>query len=169
VVVLLAAVTAALALLPSPDVYAVTRRLAVPSVRPAGPMVRHLTGLLVPVMGLVAVYLLALGTHSPGGAFQAGAVLGSAGVLLELGGWRLVAELPARLLAVVLTLASTAFLVAALLGPLVGRQFFQWPPQQAVLLILAVEVALTLSIAVTLVLLFLLATEKGLPETGSHG
>ena len=52
-------------------------------------MLDTLTRLLVPVLILVAAYLLWVGAHAPGGAFQAGSVLGAAGVLLLLSGWRL--------------------------------------------------------------------------------
>jgi multisubunit Na+/H+ antiporter MnhB subunit len=161
VVVLLAAVTAALALLPSPDVYSVTQRLSRAAPPPPEVVIGHLAGLLVPVMGVVGIYLLALGTHSPGGAFQAGAVLGSAAVLLELGGWRFVSGMSPRVLAVTLGLATSAFLAAALLGPLVGRELLVWPAGQATRVIVTIELALTVSIAVTLAVLFLLATEAG--------
>ena len=46
-----------------------------------GPVLDALTRLLVPVLVLVAAYFLWIGAHAPGGAFQAGAVLGAAGVL----------------------------------------------------------------------------------------
>lgn len=52
----------------------------------ASPILRSLVNLLVPLMLLVAGYFLWAGTQAPGGAFQAGAVLGAAGVLLRLGG-----------------------------------------------------------------------------------
>lgn len=40
--------------------------------------------LLVPVMQLFALYVLALGHHSPGGGFQAGVILGASFILLAL-------------------------------------------------------------------------------------
>ncbi|VAX05289.1 Na(+) H(+) antiporter subunit B, partial [hydrothermal vent metagenome] len=57
---------------------------AVPERResPAGPVLDMLSRLLVPLLILVAGYLLWVGTHAPGGAFQAGSVLAAAGVLL---------------------------------------------------------------------------------------
>jgi len=54
-----------------------------------GPVLDMLPRLLVPVLILVAGYLLWVGAQAPGGAFQAGSVLGAAGVLLFLAGWRL--------------------------------------------------------------------------------
>ncbi|MGV1100703.1 hydrogen gas-evolving membrane-bound hydrogenase subunit E [Thiovibrio sp. JS02] len=40
--------------------------------------------LLVPVMQIFALYVLALGHHSPGGGFQAGVILGASFILLAL-------------------------------------------------------------------------------------
>jgi len=48
-----------------------------------------LTAILVPLSILVASYLLWVGAYAPGGAFQAGSVLGAAGVLLLLSGHKL--------------------------------------------------------------------------------
>jgi multisubunit Na+/H+ antiporter MnhB subunit len=45
-----------------------------------------MVGFIVPLMLLVAGYLLWAGAKQPGGAFQAGAVLAAAGVLLRLAG-----------------------------------------------------------------------------------
>jgi len=53
-----------------------------------GPVLDMLPRLLVPVLILISGYLLWVGAHAPGGAFQAGSVLGAAGVLLILAGWR---------------------------------------------------------------------------------
>ena len=49
-------------------------------------LLSHLQQILVPVLILVSGYLLWAGAHAPGGAFQAGSVLGAAGVLLLLSG-----------------------------------------------------------------------------------
>ena len=69
-----------------------------------GPVLDTLVRLLVPVLILVAAYLLWVGAHAPGGAFQAGSVLGAAGVLLLLAGWRVHTDLmglPLRFILVV--------------------------------------------------------------------
>lgn len=112
-----------------------------PAPPPHDPVLSALVNALVPVMILVAGYLLWAGTKQPGGAFQAGAVLAAAGVLLGLAGAlpALDPERPAlRLwLAGGLALFLAVFLAGALAGAL-----------------LAVEAALTLSIAATLVALF---------------
>jgi len=51
-----------------------------------GPVLDMMSRLLVPLMILVAGYLLWVGSHAPGGAFQAGSVLAAAGVLMLLAG-----------------------------------------------------------------------------------
>ena len=65
-----------------------------------GPVLDSLSRLLVPILIMVSGYLLWAGAHAPGGAFQAGSVLGAAGVLLLLAGWRIhagLAGLPLRI------------------------------------------------------------------------
>lgn len=122
---------------------------------PPGPVLDVLTRLVTPVLILVTAYLLWAGSHSPGGAFQAGAVLGAAGVLLLLAGWRLsalLAERPVR--AVLVAGAATFVAVAAAMLPIEGR-LLQYPPAQAGMLILVIESVATLSIGATLAALFL--------------
>ena len=67
-----------------------------------GPVLSVLVHGLVPMMILVAGYLLWAGAHAPGGAFQAGAVLAASGVLLLLTGKRLTVRLMGRPLRIVL-------------------------------------------------------------------
>jgi len=52
----------------------------------SGPVPDGLTRWLVPLLIVFAGYLLWVGAHAPGGAFQAGALLAAAAVLLRLGG-----------------------------------------------------------------------------------
>ena len=51
-----------------------------------GMVLNMLSRLLIPILILVAGYLLWVGANAPGGAFQAGSVLAAAGVLLLLAG-----------------------------------------------------------------------------------
>jgi len=120
-----------------------------------GPVLDILARLLAPVLILVAAYLLWVGGHAPGGAFQAGAVLGAAGVLLLLAGWRLrpgLARLPLRLALIAGPAAFVA--IAALMVFLEGR-LLEYPLAQASILILVLETVATVSIGVTLAALFL--------------
>lgn len=120
-----------------------------------GPVLDTLSRFLTPVFILVAAYLLWVGAHAPGGAFQAGSVLGAAGVLLVLAGWRLRAgltELPLRL---VLVAGPGTFVIVALVTMLIEGQLLEYPPEQAGILILLLETTATFSIGATLASLFL--------------
>lgn len=120
-----------------------------------GPVLDSLARFLAPVLILVAAYLLWVGAHAPGGAFQAGAVLGAAGVLLLLTGWRLrpgLAQFPLRL---TLAAGPAAFITIAALTMFRTGGLLEYPPAQAGILILILETAATVSIGVTLAALFL--------------
>ena len=121
-----------------------------------------LTRLLVPLLILVAAYLLWVGAGSPGGAFQAGAVLAAAGVLLLLSGWRLNTKFTGFPLRLVLSAGLLVFSLVAVTLMLVGGKLLEYPPYIASGLILLIETFATLSIGVTLVALFL----GGRPEKG---
>jgi multisubunit Na+/H+ antiporter MnhB subunit len=143
--------SAALALL------AVRRTADVRDVAPAAevePVLGGVARLLLPLMVLVAGYLLWLGTHSPGGAFQAGAVLGAAAVLGLLAGQRSVTALAALPLRLVLAAGLLAFLAVGAGALAVGAYFLEYPPARAGAVILAVEAAAAVSIGATLAVLF---------------
>jgi len=120
-----------------------------------GPVLDTLKQLLVPVLIVVAGYLLWTGAHAPGGAFQAGAVLGAAGVLLLLTGWRLPRRAAGYPLRVALLAGVAVFLLVAALPLPGGGQLLEYNPNYAGLLILVVEAFATVSIGVTLAALFL--------------
>jgi multisubunit Na+/H+ antiporter MnhB subunit len=108
---------------------------------PSDPVLKALVNALVPVMAIVAVYLLWAGTKQPGGAFQAGAVLGAAGVLLRLAGELPLLDPDRPALRVGLAAGLAVFLAAFAADVLAGT-------------LLLVEVALTVSIGLTLACLF---------------
>lgn len=119
------------------------------------PLMETLVRLLVPVAVLTGGYLLWAGAHTAGGAFQAGAVLAAVGVLLSLSD-----RFPTRLvrptywLRVLLALGLMIFGMVAM-GVLIGsRDLLEYPLTWAGPLILSIESTLTISIALTLVLLF---------------
>lgn len=125
-----------------------------PGYAAAGAVQAALTRALAPLLMLTAGYLLWVGAYAPGGAFQAGAVLAAAGVLLRLGG-RDAGGLPAGVL---LRLGATAG-VALFLGVGVallaaGRPFLDYPDEWAGTLILLIETAAMLSIATSLIIAF---------------
>jgi multisubunit Na+/H+ antiporter MnhB subunit len=114
-----------------------------------------LSRLLAPLLILVAAYLLWAGAHAPGGAFQAGAVLAAAGVLMLLSGWRLPAALAALPLRLVLVAGPVTFLLLAVITLLLEGRLLQLPPAWAGRLILIIETTATISIGATLTALFL--------------
>lgn len=119
------------------------------------PILTHVPRILVPILILVAGYLLWAGAHAPGGAFQAGSMLGATGVLLLLAGWRIEDKFIGLPLRITLILGLTFIILIATLPLLSGNAFFQYPPSLAGSMILLVESAATLSIGATLTLLFL--------------
>lgn len=119
-----------------------------------GPVLDTLVRLLTPLLVLVAAYLLWVGAHAPGGAFQAGSVLGAAGVLLLLAGWRPRIALMALPLRLVLIIGPAAFVAMALITLLSEGQLLTYPVSYAGVLILILETAATVSIGVTLAALF---------------
>jgi multisubunit Na+/H+ antiporter MnhB subunit len=118
------------------------------------PMVTALVGMLTPLIIVVAGYLLWVGAHGPGGAFQAGAVLAALGVLLRLTGRLLPVAEPTPGQRGVLVAGLAVFSAVGMLTLATGRAFLEYPPALAYPLILLIEIALMLSIALPLVLLF---------------
>ncbi len=118
------------------------------------PLLAAMTHVLVPLLVVVAGYLLWAGAHRAGGAFQAGALLAAAGVLLQLGD-RPLPVLPARALQRTgLSLGFAVFLAIALGAFLGGGALLQYPRAWAGELILLVESTLSISIGLMLLSLF---------------
>lgn len=138
---------------------------AVPTPESASVMLAALTTAVVPVMILVAGYLLWAGSHRPGGAFQAGAVLAAAAVLLRLTGRVSAVVEAATWLRLGLALGLGVFLAVGL-GTL-PRALLAYPPDWAGTLVLIIESALTLSIALTLFTVFAAAPPERTRAGGS--
>lgn len=117
-------------------------------------LVAPLLALLVPLIVLVAGYLLWAGTTDPGGAFQAGAVLASLGVLLRLTGRIRPTVTNSLYERVLLILGLAVFTAAGAAGLATEGYMLTYPEGWTYPLILVVETALMLSIALTLALLF---------------
>ncbi len=125
------------------------------SVSAPGPILLALVRLLVPVMVLVAGYFLWAGAHAPGGAFQAGAVLGAAGVLILLSNLALSTWFRGWPFRAVLVMGFALFLGVGLGAMATNGHFLEYPREWANHLILLVEAALTVSIGLTLAALYL--------------
>jgi len=118
------------------------------------PVLVALPRFFIPVLILVAAYLLWRGAHAPGGAFQAGAVLSAAGVLLLLAGWRPRPRWTAMPLRILVTAGPLAFVGLALLTLMVEGRMLQLPRELAGAMLLGLETIATLSIAAPLAGLF---------------
>lgn len=108
-----------------------------------------LVRLLFPMLVLAAGYLLWIGKYAAGGAFQAGVVGGAAAVLLWLAGHRSITALPGHVFRLLLVAGFAGFLLAASALLLFGNRLLEFPPRWAGALILAIEAAAAVSIALT--------------------
>ncbi len=135
----------------------------------ADPVLSGMTRILVPLMVLTSGYLLWAGEHAPGGAFQAGAILGAAGVLLSLSGYARPGWVTRVALRVAIAVGFMVFLVVALLPMVMGGTLLQYPEGIEKPLMLVIESWLTFSIGVILVSLFISSAtpEKHYREGGS--
>jgi multisubunit Na+/H+ antiporter MnhB subunit len=117
------------------------------------PLLQSWTRFLAPLLVLTGGYLLWSGADAPGGAFQAGALLAAAAVILRLTGmlpplrWSF---WPVRTAVIA---GALLFMSVAIASLLMGDGWLHYPAGQAGALIVLIEVFATLSIAVTLSLL----------------
>lgn len=108
---------------------------------------------LLPVIAICACYLLWTGAKAPGGAFQAGSLLAGGIALFILIGLRF--PLSIRALRWSLAVGLLAFIAVGLVSLFDAQAFFTLAPQSAGRVILAVEVAATISITAALAAVFL--------------
>ncbi|MCG6985020.1 MAG: MnhB domain-containing protein [Thiocapsa sp.] len=128
---------------------------ASPGFLPAGAVLRALVGLIVPLLIIAGGYMLWVGGHAPGGAFQAGALLGAAGVTLRLAGYPAAGLPPEALLRVTIGLGVLIFTLCGVALMALGYGFLTYPLDLAKWLILVIETAATLSIGATLAAAYL--------------
>lgn len=121
----------------------------------ADPVLSALARFLAPVMIVISGYLLWVGEFGPGGAFQAGSVIGAAGVLLALAGYARPAWMSGFALRVATGIGFIVFLGTAIGSMLATGMLLKYPPGMAKDLIIIIEVWLTLSIGAILISLFL--------------
>lgn len=118
------------------------------------PMVDPLLAMATPVLLMTALYLFWTGLEAPGGAFQAGALLGALGVMYNLTGrFEPLEETPA-LLRLGLILGVGLFTIFACLALAWSESPLAYPAGATGAVAMAIEFTLMISIAVTLTLLF---------------
>jgi multisubunit Na+/H+ antiporter MnhB subunit len=109
---------------------------------------------LLPAALLVSGYLLWLGTHAPGGAFQAGALMAAVLVLLDLSGVRILKDFSGWRFRLLLALGFFLPILLTLL-PLLNRAPLFSYPEGVTTWVLIVEAGIALSVALILTVLFL--------------
>ncbi len=121
-------------------------------------------GRVLPPLGLlVGVYLVYAGSDRPGGAFQGGTVVAAVGLVAAMAGLIQAPRIAAPGWREALVIGPLFFLLAGLAGAVLNMGFLTLPESIAGAAIIAIEVVLTVSIAVTLAFLVLgpPAGEKG--------
>lgn len=129
---------------------------------PPEPVLAWTVRVLVPLVVLVSGLLLWTGARAPGGAFQAGVVLGGGGILMAVAGVPRPWARRAGLVRAGMGVGLALFLAAGAAALLAGRALLEYPAAGAGALLLAIEAALTVSIAVVVDALF-----DGRPRLGA--
>ncbi len=127
----------------------------------ANGMLAYLARLLPPLGIIVAIYVFWVGADLPGGKFQAGTLLAAMWLLAIMAGLTDVPEVSRHWLRVTLVTGSAVFLAIGFAGVPLAGAFLAYPDAYAKPLILIIEAASMLSIAVTLTLLVLGPPERG--------
>ncbi len=131
--------------------------------RPSGAMT-FLAQLLPPVGIVVGVYLCWVGAKEPGGAFQGGTVLAAMWLLAIIAGLERLPPISQPWLRLLLVIGPVIFLAIGLAGFVLANAFLAYPSGYAKPLIVAIEVALTVSIGAALAMLAAGPPERVLPQ-----
>lgn len=121
-------------------------------VQKSGPLLL-LARVLIPVGALVGIYLFWVGADEPGGAFAGGALIAAMGLLAFFAGVARPPSVGSTRLRWAVIAGIVVFLIAGLGGFWWAGDFLAYPEGLAKPVIVLIEVAMTLSIALTLALL----------------
>lgn len=123
-----------------------------PRAAPADPVLTTMVRVLVPLAIVTGAYLLWIGSKAPGGAFQGGALIAGAVVLLHLvRPFAVRAQFAVRL---ALGIGVAVFALAGVALAAFGTGFLQYPPGQAGWWILGIEAFAMVTIVMVLTALF---------------
>ena len=117
------------------------------------PMLVFLGRLLPPAGIVVAIHIFWIGSTEPGGEFQGATILAAMWVLAALAGLAAAPRVSRRRLRLLLVVGPAVFLAVGFAGAIFAGAFLAYPEPYAKLVILAIEVPVTLSIAAILALL----------------
>lgn len=120
----------------------------------ADPVLHQLARLVVPLAATASVYLVWAGTTRPGGAFQAGALLAGAGVLLVAAGFAPAVTAASPVVRGVVASGLLVFVGAGVAGLLRTGAFLAYPEAWAHPLLLGVEAVLAVTVTIALIELF---------------
>ncbi|GAB4066002.1 DUF4040 domain-containing protein [Ancylobacter sonchi] len=127
------------------------------------PALVFLARLLIPAGLVFAAYLFWVGADAPGGKFQASTLLAALWLLAIMAGLAPAPSSGGRWTGRALAIGPLAFIAAGAIGIAAAGSFLAWPEPVAKPMIIAVELALAVSIVVALVLLVAGPPER---ETG---
>jgi multisubunit Na+/H+ antiporter MnhB subunit len=122
---------------------------------PPAPLLSSMARWLVPFLVVTAAYILWVGAHAPGGAFQAGAMLSAAMILQQLANTPPQRNIGLGLLRILLVVGILTFVLVGLWMMSLNDDFLAYTPAWAGTLILVIETAATLSIASALTLAYI--------------
>jgi len=149
-------------------VWSVAKEEPSAALEPVSPVLFSFVRIVIPLMILIAGYLLWIGSFAPGGAFQGGAVLAGALVLLRLSNVEH-ASWPSEVwLRFGLVLGLSVFIVVAVGVMAGGGKLLEYPRAHAGILILLIESAALISIALTLAALFVGGRALGDEDSSSE-
>ena len=116
---------------------------------PSGPLA-FLARVLPPIGIVIGIYIAWVGADAPGGKFQGGAVLAAMWVLPWIAGLIAPPSVSDMRLRLAIAAGPLVFLLVGLAGFVWAEGFLAYPPGFAKLLILLIETAMTLSVAVAM-------------------
>jgi multisubunit Na+/H+ antiporter MnhB subunit len=120
--------------------------------QPSGPLT-FLAQVLPPIGVVIGLYLIWNGADRPGGTFQGGTVLAAMWLLVMMAGLRDPPETRLRQLRGLVVFGPVVFLVSGFAGFWFADGFLSYPPGLAKPIIVIVEAALALSIAIIVAML----------------
>ncbi|QSQ13132.1 hydrogenase subunit MbhD domain-containing protein [Myxococcus landrumensis] len=118
------------------------------------PLTGELFRMMTPAVLLLAGYLVWVGAHGPGGAFQAGAILAGGGVVAILTTRMGTPRMSSRRVRWALLTGPLLFIGVAVAPLFSGGRLLEFPPRLAGTLIFVVELALTVTITLVLLMFF---------------
>jgi multisubunit Na+/H+ antiporter MnhB subunit len=118
-------------------------------------LLQSMTRWLVPLLVIMAGYILWVGAHAPGGAFQAGAMLAAAMILQQLANTSMQRNINLLLVRILLVMGIFTFVLVGLWMMSLNGDFLAYEPAWSGSLILIIETAATLSIATALTLAYM--------------